>query len=493
MNKEICSWSAQELATKIQQQQVSILEVVTVYLDQIDRRNPSINAISHLRDRVAILEEAKAKDLELKNGLARGALFGVPITIKESFLVKGLRVSNGDPLLRKYIATEDAELVKRLKEAGAIILGVTNVPLFCIDWQSTNFWNGQTNNPHDLKRVAGGSSGGSAATVAAQFSPISIGSDAGGSIRVPAHFCGICGLRPTEGLLSNRGHLKNPNKPQGRRHIVVPGPFAHTVNDLILLMKVFSNHLKYPLPEIPAVDFESSSWNGSTIKIAVSETINDTPVDEEYLSIFRNFIQELTTSPHQIQYDHPIYNEKKAYLNCSKIIGFEMGINSLQVPFLNVFMYFFFLFKYRDHLWAKGMAQGQNLSNLAYAKAIDAKDNFSHLYHNFLSKYDIWITPVCALEAFTHQRAGIPFNINGQKVPYTKAIASFNFTTAYSGHPILVIPIGKKKNGLPVGIQIHAKKWTDHRLLEIGKYLEKLVLQQGNKFEGIKNDTSSII
>ena len=147
MNKEILSWSAQELATKIQQQQISITEVITCYLNQIDELNPSINAISHLRNRTEILEEAKKKDLQLKNGLAKGVLFGVPITIKESFLVKELGVSNGDPLLRKYIATEDAELVKRIKEAGAIILGMTNVPLFCIDWQTTNFWNGQTNNP----------------------------------------------------------------------------------------------------------------------------------------------------------------------------------------------------------------------------------------------------------------------------------------------------------------------------------------------------------
>jgi amidase len=480
MNKEIRSWSAQTLAKKIQAQEISITAVVTCYLNQIDQLNPSINAISHFRDRAAVLKEAKEKDVQLKNGIAKGTLFGIPVTIKESFLVKGLRVSNGDPLLRKYMATEDAELVKRLKDAGAIILGMTNVPLFCIDWQSTNFWNGQTNNPHDLTRVAGGSSGGSSAAIAAQFSPISIGSDAGGSIRVPAHFCGICGLRPTEGLLSNRGHLKNPNKPQGRRHIVVPGPFANKVEDLILLMQVLANYKAYPLPEMPPVDFNSSSWEGQNLDIAVSESINNTPIDAEYLAIFRNFIHQLKTSQHKLQYDHPDYNEKEAYLNCSKIIGFEMGMNSLQVPFLNVFLYLFILFKYRDPLWAKGMAQGQNLSNRAYAKAMDAKDDFSEVYHNFLSNYDIWITPVCAMEAYKHQRAGIPFNINGQKIPYTKAIASFNFTTAYSGHPILVIPIGKKKNGLPVGIQIHAKKWTDRRLLQIGQYLEQLAVFPNN-------------
>ncbi len=475
MNKEILSWSTQQLAFNIRQQQVSILDVVTCYLNQIEQLNPNINAICHLRSRASILKEAKKKDAQLKNGTAKGLLFGIPIAIKESFLTKGFRVSNGDPLLRNYVATEDAELVKRIKDAGAIILGMTNVPLFCIDWQSTNFWNGTTNNPHDLTRVAGGSSGGSSAAVAAHFCPISIGSDAGGSIRVPAHFCGICGLRPTEGLLSNKGHLKNPNKPQGRRHIVVPGPFARQVEDLKLFMQVLSNHKEYPLPDIPPVDLHQSAWQGQTLNIAISESINDIPIDEEYLSIFRLFVQQLQNTQHHIHYDQPIYNEQSAYLNCSKIIGYEMGMNSPQIPFMSVWMYLFILLKYRDHLWAKGMRQGLKLSNLEYAKAMDQKDTFSSIYHNFLTKYDIWITPVCAIEAYQHQRAGIPFSVNGQKVPYTKAIASYTFTTAYSGHPILVIPIGKKKNGLPVGIQIHAKKWSDQRLLDIGQHLEKLI------------------
>ena len=182
-------------------------------------------------------------------------------------------------------------------------------------------------------------------------------------------------------------------------------------------MQVLANHEKYPLPEIPAVDFERSAWDGQALNIAVSESINDTPVDEEYLGIFRRFVQQLETSPHQIQYDHPVYNEAEAYVDCSKIIGFEMGVNSVKFPFLSVFMYLFILLKYRDHLWAKGMALGQKLSNTNYAKAIDAKDAFSEVYHNFLTKHDIWITPVCALEAFPHQRAGIPFQINGQKSP----------------------------------------------------------------------------
>ncbi|MBL4582199.1 MAG: hypothetical protein JKY29_10300, partial [Gammaproteobacteria bacterium] len=258
-------------------------------------------------------QEAKEKDCQLITQATIGALHGIPITIKESFLVKGLKISNGDPLLRNNRATEDAELVKRLRDAGAIIIGVTNVALYCIDWQSTNFWNGQTNNPHNLNKVAGGSSGGSSAAVAANFSPLSLGADAGGSVRVPAHFCGICGLRPTEDLLSNRGHLKNPNKPQGRRHVVVPGPLAKNIEDLELMMNVIGNNSSYPLAEIPDIDFNNSKWGGEPLNIAISETINQTEVDDEYLALFRTFIQKIKTEDHSFSIDHPLYDEKSCF------------------------------------------------------------------------------------------------------------------------------------------------------------------------------------
>lgn len=466
--------SATSIVRKIKSKEVTVVEIIEAYLNQIENHNSKVNAIYQLRDRTEILQEAKDKDLQIANGNELGELHGIPITIKDSFLVRDLKTSNGDPMLRNYVATEDAELVKKLKDAGAIILGKTNVALFCIDWQSSNFWNGRTNNPYDINRSAGGSSGGSAVAVASGFSALDLGADAGGSIRVPAHFNGICGLRPTEGLLTNRGHLKYPKKPQGRRHIVTPGPLAKRVEDILLMMQVLTNYRKDPLPEVPNVDFNASFWNGDALNIAYAETINATLVDSEYLIIFNDFIDKLKNSEHSVEKDSPIYDEKRAYLECSKIIGFEIGINNPKVPLLASFMFGFIYLKYRDFLWAKGMALGQRLNNLNYAKALDYKDNFSTIYQTFLKKHDIWITPVCSFEAYYHQNTGKPFMVNNKKVGYTQAIASFNFTTAFSGHPILVIPIGKKKNGLPVGIQIHAKKWDDKRLLEIANYLESL-------------------
>ncbi|HAA23976.1 MAG TPA: amidase, partial [Cytophagales bacterium] len=187
MDPSLVFLPATELLSKIKTRQLTVVEVVSAFLDQIERHNPELNSVIDLRDREDILAEAEAKDLALAQGEELGLLHGLPMTVKDSFLVKGLKNSNGDPLLRNYVAEKDAELVKRLKQAGGIIIGKTNCALYCIDWQSTNFWNGQTNNPYDTTRVAGGSSGGSAVAVAAGMSPVELGADAGGSVRVPAH------------------------------------------------------------------------------------------------------------------------------------------------------------------------------------------------------------------------------------------------------------------------------------------------------------------
>ncbi len=473
MNIKITELSATEIAFKVKNKEISVLETVNAFLKRIEKINPIVNAICELRKKEDLLNEARKKDTLLEKGKQTGLLFGVPITIKDSIQVKGLKNSNGDPMLKNYIATEDAELVKRLKNEGAIIIGKTNIALFCMDWQSSNFWNGQTNNPYDITRVAGGSSGGSAAAISSNLSALDLGADAGGSVRIPAHFNGICGLRPTENYLSNRGHVKAPKKPQGRRHIITPGPFAKNVDDLILMMKVLGNNAKYRLPELPNIDFNHSQWDKQPLNIAYSNTINNSEIDSEYLNLFKKFITKIKGESHNFQIDHPKYDEDKAYLECNKLIGFEIGVNFPKAPLLSTFMYSFFRLKYKDHLWAKGMALGPNLSNAKYAKTIDYKDQFSEIYDAFLTKYDIWITPVCSMEAYKHQKAGKPFVINGKKIPYTKALASFVFTTGFSGHPIVVIPIEKKQNGMPVGIQIHSRKWTDRKLLDIAKYFEQ--------------------
>jgi amidase len=472
-NSELPFLSAVEILDKIHSKKISIEEVVKMFLARIKRYNPVINAITDIRTDEDLLEEAREKDKLLDEGVILGDLHGLPMTVKDGFNVIGLKTSNGHPSYRNNIATEDAELVKRLKNSGAIIMGKTNLPLFSIDWQSTNFWFGQTNNPYDINRVPGGSSGGSAAALAMGFTPLELGSDAGGSIRVPSHFCGICGIRTTEQALSNRGQFKFHGKAQGQRMVTTSGPMAKNVDDLLLALNVLWTNGKL-LSEIPPVDFHSSSWEGEQLKIAYSSTLYNLEVDLEYQSLITAFLNELKLDGNILQEDKPIYDAEKAYDLNGVFMGHEIDASSPTPSFLTkIFIYFFILIKYRDHAWAKGASKGIGISSADFMKALDEKDSIADSFSGFFEKYDIWITPVASIPAFKHQKAGKPFLVNGKKVKYTDAMGRFSFDTAMGGHPVVVIPIGQTKEGLPVGISIHGKKWTDKRLLQIARYFEK--------------------
>lgn len=464
--------SAGEIIFKIRSGEISVVQTVNAFLDQIEKQNRVINAVTDLRSRKDILEEARHKDELIKNKRPLGPLHGLPMTVKDSFDVEGLISSLGHPFLKNNRAKEDALLVKRLKEAGAIIIGKTNLPLFSIDWQSTNWWFGQTNNPYNKERVAGGSSGGSAAALAAGFTPLELGSDVGGSIRVPAHFCGVCGFKPTENALPNRGQSKFPGKPQGFRHLLVSGPMARSVGDLILATGVLWNH-REPVSEIAPVDFNSSSWNGSKLRIAYSSSLNKVETDKEYAAIFKSFLEKIKQDQHSLKEDFVKYNEKEAFLTAGTLTGFEFDVNMPQLPLKKAFLYSFIRLKYRSALWAKGMAKGVGISPKDYTRALNHKDYISDVYTRFFQDYDIWLTPVSAGEAFKHQPAGKPLIINQKKVRYMDAMGFFTFTTALSGHPIVVIPLGLTSSGMPVGVQIHAQKWKDKKLLEIARYLEQ--------------------
>lgn len=472
-NEALPFLSAGEILDNIHSKKISIEEVVKAFLVQIKKYNPIINAITDLRSEEDIIEEAREKEKLLEKGVLLGDLHGLPMTVKDSFNVIGLKTSNGHPLYRNNIATEDAELVKRLKASGAIIMGKTNLPLFSIDWQSTNYWFGQTNNPYDISRVPGGSSGGSAAALSMGFTPLELGSDAGGSIRVPAHFCGVCGIRTTEQALSNRGQYKFPGKSQGHRLLTVPGPMARNVSDLLLVLKVLWMDGKM-LSEIPPVSFNASTWNGEKLKIAYASTLNDLEVDKEYGKLINVFLKKLEQEGHSLKEDKPGYDANKAYELNGVFMGHEIDAISPTPSILTkIFFYFFLLFKYRDFSWAAGVWKGIGISSRRLMRALEEKERVADAFTEFLTSYDVWITPVASIEAFKHQKAGRPFIVNGKKVQYSDAMGRFSYDTAIGGHPIVVIPIGQTKAGLPVGISIHGKKWTDKRLLEIAKGFEK--------------------
>jgi Asp-tRNA(Asn)/Glu-tRNA(Gln) amidotransferase A subunit family amidase len=244
--------SACEIARRIRAREVSPVEVAREHLERIARLNPFLNAFVDWQPDVVMAQARAAEDAVMRggsghtpgDGLGRerdhglGPLHGVPISIKSSIDVAGHRCEAGSRLRAGYVAESDAPLVARLRAAGAVILGVTNTPEYLMAWETDNLLYGRTNNPWDLERTAGGSSGGEAAAIAAGPSAGGVGSDGGGSIRVPAHFCGICGLKPTPGRIPSTGHFPKAGGPFALLGVV--GPMARTVEDMRVLFEAMA-------------------------------------------------------------------------------------------------------------------------------------------------------------------------------------------------------------------------------------------------------------
>src|SRR3989454_8409191 len=236
MSEELTTKSASELASLIRSREVSPVEVIDAHLRRIEKLNPSLNAIVTLAEDA--IDHARAADSALSKGETTGPLHGVPLTVKDTIDTQGLRTTSGTRIRAHHVPERDAPVVARLKAAGAIILGKTNTPEMAVPYETDNPVFGRTNNPYDLKLTPGGSSGGEAAAIAACLSPAGVGSDLSGSIRVPAHFCGIAGLKPTIGLAPMDGHT--PEAIGALSLGACIGPMARSVRDVKLLFDVLT-------------------------------------------------------------------------------------------------------------------------------------------------------------------------------------------------------------------------------------------------------------
>src|SRR5690625_494841 len=231
--------SASELASMIGDREISAQALLEYFLERVDRLNPALNAVvTTYRD--AARQRAKEADAAIAKGESWGPLHGVPMTIKETFEIAGMATTAGATGLRDHVSSETATAVQRLLDAGAIVYGKTNVPLYAGDLQSYNEIYGTTNNPWNLERTPGGSSGGAAAALAAGLTPLELGSDIGGSIRTPAHFCGVFGLKTSYGIIPSRGHIPGPPGSLSRPDLGVMGPMARNTDDLELAFDILA-------------------------------------------------------------------------------------------------------------------------------------------------------------------------------------------------------------------------------------------------------------
>ena len=483
---QITCLTATELADSIRHRQLSSQEVLEAHLKQIALHNPSLNAIVTLDEEQARLR-AKDADDALARGEIWGPLHGVPVTIKDVFETQGLRTTSSFKALSAYIPTRDATVVARLRQAGAIILGKTNTPEFAGDEQTNSPIFGRTNNPWNLERTPGGSSGGSAAAVASGMSPLDIGSDIGGSVRNPAHFCGLFSFKPGELRVSFTGHIPPPPGTNGRgllRYFLTPGPLARSVEDLRLAFTIIAGPdvREWEIPPVPLSQAPIRELN--QLRLAWYDDFGF-PVSSEIKAAMSHLAEDLAYSGCHIEHCAPVgfdFNLALQVYGILKEAALTVRSSPLHLPRV---------------LWrgissrvqpsnpiGRGLLQGAGARLQDHARALSHRDVFIFQMDRFLADWDAWLCPVAAVPAYPHILTRNPVEqlralveVDGKAIPYILATSMFTGIFNLTGNPVVVLPLAKTQDGLPIGVQIVAKRWDEMALLSIAQQITKVTGQ----------------
>ncbi|WP_315788151.1 amidase [Fischerella sp. JS2] len=475
---------AYQLAQMIRDRVVSSLEVVDAHLGQIAKHNSKLNAICTL-DEDHARQRAKLADEALARGENWGILHGVPITIKDIFETAGLRTTAGYIPLKDYVPQQDATVVTRLRTAGSVILGKTNMAELAGDYQSTNSLFPRVNNPWNLDYTPGGSSGGSAAAVAAGLSPLDLGNDIAGSVRQPAHFCGVYGLKPTDRRISTAGQIPEvPGMPLCIRQMITVGCFARSLEDIRLCFSLIAG-ADLRRPDVPPVSLDIPSGKPlQNLKIAWIDEWAEVPVASEIRAAMAAIAQTLSQAGVQIERWHPkgfdlakilnLYGRMAAYLNiyAQPIDKYNLR-RTLQQIFRTATQGDKSLRKLGD--FSRLLPELLNPSLKGYFETLTERDRFITQMDEALEPWDVWLTPVAATSAFTHRPAWSAVEIDGKAYPHAVANGAYTMPFNLSGHPAVVIPIEQTKNGLPIGMQIVGKRWREMELLAIAQEINQVV------------------
>ncbi|WP_218814068.1 amidase [Rickettsiella endosymbiont of Dermanyssus gallinae] len=448
MSAEIYFASAKQLVTRIKQKQISCTELIQVYLDRLTDINPKLNALVQTLSPEKALQQARYADEKLAKNQAIGPLHGLPISIKDCCKVKDFIITKGSMGFH-FLPTEDATVVDRLKTAGAIVIGISNVPEFNIAYETDNDRYGKTFNPYDLTRTPGGSSGGEAAIIAAGGSTFGLGTDAGGSVRQPAHNTGIASLKPTHGLLPNTGKL--PYDGGLLNSLTTYGPMARFVDDLILTLPVLAGSDRYK---------NTTRINFKSLRIAFYMDNAIVKPDEDTLRTIKAVVNSLQTEVAQLEEHCPphlpeLYSliSETFFLKGDKGLGIKMLLNQLSVKNPSSLVKEFLAIARRCEFSTTEL--NQRLRRLEQLRLVLEK---------FFTDYDLIICPVAATPAKQHGRSFI----EGRDFSY---LSIYNFT----GWPTATVRCGTSLEGLPIGIQISAKPWQDMTALGLAKKLETLL------------------
>jgi amidase len=465
--------SAEQLTTAIKSREISCEELLTHYLERADKYNESLNAIVvDIREEALI--DARAADKALADGRVLGPLHGVPMTVKESYNIAGTATTWGNPLWRDNVTSEDAEPVKKLKAAGAIIFGKTNVPLMLGDFQSYNDIYGTTNNPYNLERTPGGSSGGSAAALAAGLTGLETGSDIGGSIRNPAHFCGVFGHKPTHNLLWMRGHSP-PGDSRSTPDLSVIGPLARSAADLRTAVQVMAGPdpiaargLQLTLPEL-----EKSLGQ---LRVAVWNDDELCPVSNEVRQRVDGVAAALRQAgAHVDDSARPSFDTARSHRVYQNLLYATMAARMPDADYAGLKQYLATLSPDDDSAGAR-MVRAQLCSFKEWGANNDLRQHLRWSWHAFFQDYDILLTPIMPTAAFPHDHrdfAERQIAIDDLSRPYFDQVFWAGLTgVAYL--PSTVIPTGLDDEGLPIGVQLVGPEYGDMITIAVAEALESL-------------------
>ena len=456
--------TAVEMLAALRARRVSAVELLELHQKRIERHNPELNAIVE-PDFERARREAEAADTRRARG-DDAPLRGLPMTLKESINVRGLRTTVGMSAWKDFRAEHDAPVTTRVKGAGAVVMAKTNVPQMLADWQSTNPVYGRTNNPWDLSRTPGGSTGGGAAALAAGLTPLEFGSDIGGSIRVPAAFCGVYGHRPSETAMPRSGQFPMPPMPNAAVVMGVQGPLARSADDLELALDVAAGaevgeDVAWQITIPPARRDRLAAF-----RVAVLPTIDWVPVDVEVAAALESFASRLGRLGCQVKTVQPagLGDYRQPYALYLTLLA---AVTSSRVPAeerrarLEVL-------RTRDDEWSAAFQRGIESGAPDYIAWFGQREQYRAAWRAFFREWDVLLAPAFIAPAFPHWDKPCPntpasirktLDVNG--TPVLEELGLFCAALAtLAGQPATAFPAGRTRGGLPIGLQA------------IGPYLE---------------------
>ncbi|WP_297617173.1 amidase [Nocardia sp.] len=470
--------SVEELVAALRAGEVSSVELTEEAIARIERDDKAINAVC-VRD----FDRARVAAREADEARGRGEdrpLLGIPVTVKESYNVAGLPTTWGIPEQRDFVPQEDAVQVARLRAAGAVVLGKTNVPIMLGDLQSFNDIYGTTNNPWDLERTPGGSSGGSAAALASGFGALSIGSDIGGSLRTPAHFCGVYAHKPTFGLVATRGHIPPPTPAlPSDRELAVVGPMARTARDLALLLDVMAGPdpltlgVAYDLA-LPAARHERLG----DFRVLVLEEHPLIPTGSAVRAAVNRVADALVAEGAHVERHSPLLPD----LAEAATLYTELLLANLAAAFpaerYELLRTFAAGVQPDDRSLDAARVRGAAFSYRDWIDASNRRELHRHAWRQLFAEFDVVVTPITPTPAFPHDHdpnfVERRIDIDGVAYPFGDQLVWAGLATM-PGLPATAIPAGRSPEGLPVGVQLIGPMFEDRTPLRLAELLEQRI------------------